>query len=146
TEARVRALCDRRGGFGADGVLRVVRAGALEEPPPGMDPGTWFMDYRNADGSVAEMCGNGVRVFARYLVDAGWMDAGTNAIGTRNGLRTVSVPTEGDVTVDMGPVTVTGESHASVRGAVLPGVAVDVGNPHLVCLRNADPAELDLSS
>ena len=53
---RVRALCDRRAGIGGDGVLRAVREGD-----------GWFMDYRNADGSVSEMCGNGIRVFARYL-------------------------------------------------------------------------------
>ena len=72
TPTRVRALCDRRRGLGADGVLRVVRAGALGEAvPPGIDPDDWFMDYRNADGSVAEMCGNGVRVMAHHLHDAG---------------------------------------------------------------------------
>ena len=59
----VRALCDRRSGVGADGVLRVVRRN---------DGGArWFMDYRNADGSIAEMCGNGIRVVARWLVDSG---------------------------------------------------------------------------
>jgi len=60
---RVRALCDRRAGIGGDGVLRVVR-----------DDGRWFMDYRNADGSLSEMCGNGIRVFARYLVEEGLAD------------------------------------------------------------------------
>ena len=73
TPARVAALCDRRRGLGADGVLRVVRWAALGDgpaPEPGVE---WFMDYRNADGSVAEMCGNGVRVYARYLEDAGWL-------------------------------------------------------------------------
>ncbi len=62
----VRRLCDRRFGIGADGCLRVV---------PG-EPGTWFMDYVNADGSIAEMCGNGARVYARYLVAAGWARPG----------------------------------------------------------------------
>src|SRR5690606_15753273 len=65
----VAALCDRRYGVGGDGLLRVVRVAAAGLPPQG--DAEWFMDYRNADGSVAEMCGNGVRVFARYLVDSG---------------------------------------------------------------------------
>ncbi|MDN5751573.1 MAG: diaminopimelate epimerase, partial [Pseudonocardia sp.] len=76
TAARVTALCDRRRGLGADGVLRVVRWAALADgpaPEPGVE---WFMDYRNADGSVAEMCGNGVRVYARYLAHRGWLGSG----------------------------------------------------------------------
>ncbi|MET0187993.1 MAG: diaminopimelate epimerase, partial [Pseudonocardia sediminis] len=75
TAARVAALCDRRRGLGADGVLRVVRWAKLAGEPgvPDPEPGVeWFMDYRNADGSAAEMCGNGVRVFGRYLRDRGW--------------------------------------------------------------------------
>ena len=72
---RVRAICDRHAGIGGDGVLRVVR-----------DGDGWFMDYRNADGSVSEMCGNGIRVFARYLVDAGLVPPGEVAIETRSGL------------------------------------------------------------
>src|SRR3954463_7864971 len=77
TPSMVAALCDRRAGIGADGVLRVVRSKALGRDDLAGDHGAhdhgaeWFMDYRNADGSIAEMCGNGVRVFARYLVDAG---------------------------------------------------------------------------
>ena len=71
---RVAALCDRRRGLGADGLLRVVRWAALGAAGPAPEPGVeWFMDYRNADGSVAEMCGNGVRVYARYLADRGWL-------------------------------------------------------------------------
>jgi len=72
--AVVAALCDRRRGIGADGVLRVLRGRDGAAP--------WFMDYRNADGSVAEMCGNGVRVFARYLVEAGLVDPGSLALAT----------------------------------------------------------------
>lgn len=67
--ADVRFLCDRHGGIGGDGVLRVVRARYVKDWDG--DPDLWFMDYRNADGSIAEMCGNGVRVFARYLVEEG---------------------------------------------------------------------------
>ena len=65
----VARLCDRRAGLGADGVLRVVRTAELPDGRGGAPE--WFMDYRNADGSIAEMCGNGVRVFARYLLDHG---------------------------------------------------------------------------
>ena len=127
TAARVRALCDRARGIGADGVLRVV---------PDRDrhgDGGWFMDYRNADGSVAEMCGNGVRVFARYLVDAGLVHGAEFTVGSRAGGRPVAVHADGTVTVEMGPVRVVGESVATVAGCRFAGVAVDVGNPHLAC-------------
>jgi diaminopimelate epimerase len=125
TETRVRALCDRHMGLGADGVLRVV--------PSDVDADTWFMDYRNADGSIAEMCGNGVRVFARYLVDAGLVKRGGFVIGTRAGDRQVEVHDDDTVTVHMGPATVFGGSSATVQNILFPGVAVDVGNPHLAC-------------
>src|ERR1041384_4925858 len=71
TADQVARICDRRAGIGADGVLRVVRAKAA-----GLEGAEWFMDYRNGDGSLAEMCGNGIRVFARYLVDAGLAEPG----------------------------------------------------------------------
>ncbi|WP_084734658.1 diaminopimelate epimerase [Actinophytocola xinjiangensis] len=125
TPARVRALCDRRGGLGADGVLRVVRDRE--------HPGAWFMDYRNADGSVAEMCGNGVRVFARYLLDDGLVEGREFPVGTRAGVRDVRIDEHGEVTVDMGKAAVFGESEAVLGDRRFPGVAVDVGNPHLVC-------------
>ncbi len=135
TESRVRALCDRRRGLGADGVLRVVRP----------DFGPWFMDYRNADGSIAEMCGNGVRVFAKYLVEAELMPAGEFTVGTRAGERHVLVHDDGTVTVDMGRVLVTGTSTATVGGSAFGGVAVDVGNPHLACVTDVPVAGLDLA-
>ena len=91
--ARVAALCDRHRGLGADGVLRVVRAAAIGEA----SEGEWFMDYRNADGSIAEMCGNGIRVFARYLVSSGVESAGQLRIATRAGIKKVDVPAEGDI-------------------------------------------------
>ena len=80
------ALCDRRGGIGADGVLRVVKSTADPDATAMADQATWFMDYRNADGSLSETCGNGLRVFARYLVDAGLSDPGQFAIATRGGV------------------------------------------------------------
>jgi diaminopimelate epimerase len=145
--AAVRALCHRRRGLGGDGVLRVA---------PSREAGAaWFMDYRNADGSIAEMCGNGVRVFARYLVAAGLAEAGTFAIATRAGLRTVEIGEDPDaeVTVDMGPARLGAESVAIMPSPVGPagsvtsftGVAVDVGNPHLACVTTADLDALDLT-
>nr|WP_158840302.1 diaminopimelate epimerase [Saccharothrix deserti] len=134
TESRVRALCDRQRGLGADGVLRVVRP----------DFGPWFMDYRNADGSIAEMCGNGVRVFVRYLVEAELMPLGEFTIGTRAGERHVVAHQDGTVTVDMGRAMVTGTGTATVGGSAFGGVAVDVGNPHLACVTEVPVAELDL--
>lgn len=140
TEARVAALCDRHRGLGADGVLRVVRAAAIDEP----SEGEWFMDYRNADGSIAEMCGNGTRVFARYLVEAGLEREGEFVVGTRAGDRPLVVHPDRSVTVQMGPATITGTSVTVVAGRPFSGVAVNVGNPHLVSLIDEDVADLDL--
>src|SRR5439155_9995068 len=105
----VTAICSRRSGVGADGILRVVRAAAVSEGRPYAESATWFMDYRNADGSLAEMCGNGIRVYARYLVDSGRAPRGRLRLATRDGLREVSVPGAGDVTVDMGRADVATE-------------------------------------
>jgi diaminopimelate epimerase len=129
TPALVRQLCDRRAGIGADGVLRVVPTSVLAGTVPeaaGQDA-TWFMDYRNADGSIAEMCGNGVRVFARYLVMEGLAPAGELTVGTRGGVKHVVVEDE-FVTVDMGQAVV-GEP-MTIDG--LPAAFVDMGNPHAV--------------
>ncbi|MEU7480999.1 diaminopimelate epimerase [Lentzea sp. NPDC042327] len=134
TVARVQALCDRQRGLGADGVLRVVRT-----------DGQWFMDYRNADGSIAEMCGNGLRVFARYLVDAGHQPQGTFVVATRAGDRTVTTHPDGSVTNDMGPARVTGTSIAAVDGHGIGGFAVDVGNPHLACVTDVPVDGFDLT-
>jgi diaminopimelate epimerase len=145
TTPKVRSLCDRRLGLGADGVLRVVRTAALDGAPSGLDGTEWFMDYRNADGSLAEMCGNGVRVFVRYLVDNGLAAAGELMIGTRAGPRHVQAPKNGEITVDMGPAPVTGTSNATVEGRAFEGFVVDVGNPHLACVTDVPLADLDLS-
>jgi diaminopimelate epimerase len=136
----VAALCDRRRGLGADGVLRVVRAAAIGEE----SGGEWFMDYRNADGSIAEMCGNGVRVFVRYLVEAGLAHEPEFVVGTRAGDRPVQAHPDGSVTVHMGPATVVGSSVTVVAGRPFSGLAVDVGNPHLVSVVDDDIASLDL--
>ena len=140
TAERVAALCDRGRGLGADGVLRVVRSEAIGQA----SAGDWFMDYRNADGSVAEMCGNGLRVFVRYLVQAGLVGDTEFVIGTRAGDKPVQVNPDGSVTVHMGPVTVIGSSVTVVAGQPFSGVAVDVGNPHLVSFVDDDVASLDL--
>ncbi|GAA4768185.1 diaminopimelate epimerase [Actinomycetospora chibensis] len=143
--ALVRALCHRRRGIGADGVLRVARTDSSAAALAGIDAGaaTWFMDYRNGDGSLAEMCGNGVRVFARHLVDAGLVAPGTHPVATRAGTRWVTVDHTGPVTVDMGPALIGPGSSTVVDGVELTGVAVDVGNPHLACVAPADRVDLD---
>ncbi|REE99265.1 diaminopimelate epimerase [Thermomonospora umbrina] len=147
TPAVVAALCDRRAGIGADGVLRVVRAKAAHDPTAEALSGEaeWFMDYRNADGGVAEMCGNGVRVFARYLVDAGLAAPGEFAVATRGGLKRVTLGPSGDVSVDMGPPVVQGEGRATLAGEEHTGLRVSMGNPHLACPVDRPVRELDLS-
>lgn len=103
------------------------------------------MDYRNADGSLAEMCGNGVRVFARYLVVAGMVEPGEVLVGTRAGVRQVTVHSNGDVSVNMGLAKVFDHSAAALYGMSYPGLAIDVGNPHLACVLDGAPEVLDLS-
>lgn len=144
TPQRAAALCDRHRGLGADGVLRVVRWPKLGDGPAPEAGVEWFMDYRNADGSLAEMCGNGIRVFARYLAHAGWAGEGPVAIGTRSGVRRVELSGE-DVSVDMGPAAVGEPSTASVDGTAFPGIAVNVGNPHLACVTDTPLDTLDLT-
>ncbi|WP_395695902.1 diaminopimelate epimerase [Nocardioides sp.] len=123
---RVRALCDRRAGIGGDGVLRVVQ-----------EDGRWFMDYRNADGSLSEMCGNGIRVFARHLVDEGLADpAEPIPVGTRDGVKLVTVSGE-QVTADMGRPRLLGETKVSVPGHAWVARHVDMGNPHAVAFVDA---------
>jgi len=124
----VRRICDRRSGIGADGILRVVPAELTVDGAPYADQARWFMDYRNADGSVAEMCGNGVRVYARYLVESGLARPGRLRLATRGGIKEVDVEHSGDVTVDMGQAVV-GEP-VDVDGTT--ATFVDMGNPHAV--------------
>jgi diaminopimelate epimerase len=138
TPKLVAALCDRRFGIGADGVLRVVRTAA--DPDLAGDT-EWFMDYRNADGSVAETCGNGIRVFARYLVETELVATQQVSVATRAGPVIAEVSDEA-VSVTMALPRMYGESVALLGGRELPGVAVDCGNPHLVCPL---PADLELA-
>jgi diaminopimelate epimerase len=144
TPSAVSALCDRRRGLGADGVLRVTTAGAalaagvLDRLPDGVDSGDWYMDYRNADGSVAQMCGNGVRVFAHYLRASGLEQRDEFVVGSLAGPRPVTTHrvdlASADVTVDMGKANRLGSGEAVVGGRRFAGLAVDVGNPHLACV------------
>ncbi|MER6914141.1 diaminopimelate epimerase [Streptomyces sp. NPDC000594] len=152
TPETVARLCDRRAGIGADGVLHVVRSEAHPEARALADRAEWFMDYRNADGSVAEMCGNGVRVFARYLQYAGHTGAGDLAVATRGGVKRVHIAKapaagapgapgapglpgadEGDITVLMGRAALPEETvTVSVGGRQWPTTHVNMGNPHAV--------------
>jgi diaminopimelate epimerase len=145
TPTRVRTLCDRRRGLGADGVLRVVRSGRLADAALHADT-EWFMDYRNADGSLAEMCGNGLRVFARYLADAGLTGDRTELlVGSRTGARHVRYEPDGQITVDMGQAKVGVPATATVDGRAFEGIEVDVGNPHLACLTDVPLETLNLT-
>ncbi len=116
---RVRALCERRAGIGGDGVLRAVRPGER-----------WFMDYRNADGSVSEMCGNGIRVFARYLLDHEGASTPLE-VDTRDGVKTITRDGE-SFTVDMGSAEVFTTTKVSVDGVSHEALHVSMGNPHAV--------------
>ncbi|MYQ45147.1 diaminopimelate epimerase [Streptomyces sp. SID4985] len=137
--AAVAALCDRRAGIGGDGVLHVVRSAAHPEARDMAGEAEWFMDYRNSDGSIAEMCGNGVRVFARYLQHAGHVGEGDLAIATRGGVKRVhidkaaSLGTQGDITVGMGRASLPeGEVTVTVGERSWPARNVNMGNPHAV--------------
>jgi len=151
--ALVRRLCDRRAGLGGDGVLRVVRsvhvpdaAAVLGED---LDRCEWFMDHRNADGSTAEMCGNGIRLFLHVLVSEGLLDRGACEagvlVGTRGGPRRVGAAPDGGYWVDMGPAKEFGAGKAELSGRSFSGLAVSMGNPHLACLIDADIDALDLT-
>ncbi|MGA5128190.1 diaminopimelate epimerase [Streptomyces olivoreticuli] len=135
----VTRLCDRRTGIGADGILRAVRCAADPEAAAMAAQAEWFMDYRNADGSNGAMCGNGIRVLARYLVDAALCLPGTLPIATRAGIRQVHVPHrspafQGPVTVSMGHPELPDTADAEVAVAERRWAAchVDMGNPHAV--------------
>jgi diaminopimelate epimerase len=151
----VTRLCDRRTGLGADGVLRVIRSKAAAEITDAEDTwaqhaaeqsAEWFMDYRNADGSIAEMCGNGIRVFARYLLDTGLAHGTELPIGTRTGVRLVrATGAGGELTAEMGPAVVTGEGSARIGERSCAGLAISVGNPHLACLTDIPVTEFDLT-
>lgn len=121
------------GGIGGDGVLHVVRSAAHPEAREMAAEAEWFMDYRNGDGSIAEMCGNGVRVFAGYLQHAGHVGEGDLAIATRAGVKTVHIAKNGDITVGMGAARLPeDEVTVSVGERSWPARNVNMGNPHAV--------------
>ena len=145
SKPQIAKICNRHFGVGADGLIRVVKSSALpdgkailaEEPNA-----VWFMDYYNADGSTAEMCGNGIRVFARYLLDRGLAtitDGGTLPIGTRDGVKDITKSANG-FAVDLGRWKLDGESVVEVSGldVARPAQGIDVGNPHAVVALASD--------
>jgi diaminopimelate epimerase len=130
----VRAICDRHAGVGADGVLRVVRSECHPDAAAMAADATYFMDYRNADGSLAEMCGNGIRVVMRYLRAARLVDHFA-AVATRGGVKRVWVLGDGNVSVEMGPPLIPADRPvvtAAFLSRPLAGVAVEMPNPHVV--------------
>ena len=154
TPIQVAKICDRHFGVGADGLIRVVRSAKTPDGAPALaeEPAAeWFMDYRNADGSVAEMCGNGVRVFARYLTENGLAELApgdTLSVGTRAGVRDIQRTTNG-FAVDMGrwrPDSTEYTVCASGEHVARPGQGIVVGNPHVVVAlaHTAELQELDL--
>jgi len=144
----VAAVCDRHNGIGADGFIRAVRSEHLPEGQALLQTNPdaeWFMDYRNGDGSVSEMCGNGVRVFVHFLLEEGLAQLAEGQalpIGTRAGLKTVT-RTENGYAVDMGPWEFIFPDHAAAKAmdtvvdaggleVPRPGLSVSMGNPHTV--------------
>ncbi|WP_225754132.1 diaminopimelate epimerase [Actinotalea sp. Marseille-Q4924] len=164
--ADVRFLTDRRAGLGADGVIRLAPSADLPEGRACLAEdaaAVWFMDYRNADGTAAEMCGNGVRVTALFAERLGaWDGAGELVLGTRAGVRRVrrvldpTAPAADAVgppwyAVEMGAwrlvgggTDTAGDAEVHVHGLPVarPGLSVDVGNPHTV-VALADVRELE---
>jgi diaminopimelate epimerase len=149
----VRRLCDRRGGLGGDGVLRLVRSAHVPDAADVLGPELaaceWFMDHRNADGSYAEMCGNGIRLFLHALVAEGLLDRAACVdgvlVGTRGGPRRVGAAADGGYWVDMGPAREFGRGTAELGGSAFTGLAVSMGNPHLAALTDVDVDTLDLT-
>jgi diaminopimelate epimerase len=141
--AEVRFICNRRAGVGADGLLRAVLAKHVAGWEG--DGALWFMDYRNADGSIVEMCGNGIRVFVRYLLDQDLVTGPVVEIATRDGLKVATALPDGRIRVTMGRVSV---GHRSVvvttaDGAEFKALAANVGNPHAVSfVDDLDPLQL----
>ncbi len=131
---QVARLCDRRAGIGGDGVIRVVRTDATEDPAAVKARGeaTWFMDYRNADGSLSEMCGNGIRVLGRFLATHADVDPRNPLpIATRAGVKTLTF--DGNrITTDMGAPEVLGTTSVTVGERSFEAQHINMGNPHAV--------------
>lgn len=137
---QIAELCDRHFGIGADGLIRAVRSRHIPDGAAALaedEDAEWFMDYYNADGSVSEMCGNGIRVYARFLLENGLttLEHGeTLSIGTRAGVRDLQRNLTG-FQVDLGRWKLDG-GEPLVRAKNLkvarPGLGINVGNPHVV--------------
>jgi diaminopimelate epimerase len=145
TPSLVARLCDRHRGIGADGVLHVVRSAEHPDSTGFAAEAEWFMDYWNADGSIAEMCGNGVRVFTRYLISEGLAKAPEDGlpVATRAGVVR-AVAGASDISVRMRAPRVYAAGTATIGSLTVPGTAVDCGNPHLVCWLSTPLESLDL--
>ena len=152
-ESLVQRLTDRHAGIGADGVIRMARTESMPGYEDVAENAEWFMDYRNADGSLAEMCGNGVRVMARFLWESGWSAGPSLAIATRGGVRTVHFEHDDRFTVEMGhakPASTRQLAFVVAGGHTWPATSVSVPNPHAVVFvddltqpgRLAEPPEL----
>lgn len=142
TPAAVRRICDRHAGIGADGLVRAVKAEYMPEWRG--DPDLWFMDYWNPDGTLAEMCGNGLRVFVRYLIEEGLVPRPEVYIATRAGRRIVWEQPGGALRTEMGPAQVGDATWLSAGGQRFTAWGVDVGNPHAVALLPPDVAVGDI--
>lgn len=134
--AEVALLCDRQLGIGADGLIRIVPTAEADDAfvRGQADDANWFMDYRNADGSVAEMCGNGVRVFVHALIREGLADVGSFTVATRGGVRQVTIDEVGGaVSVQMGVGEPLLPSSITIaEGATFPAAGMLFPNPHAV--------------
>ena len=159
TASHAAALADRRAGIGGDGVIRVVPTELSDDPAVRTQAGEarWFMDYRNADGSLSEMCGNGTRVFAAYLRREGLETGDQFAIATRAGVKQVRGDGDG-FAVGLGPWRLTDQAtaerdgfdalvHLDDDGDPCSALRVDLGTPHTVVALppRLDLDELDLS-
>lgn len=123
-----RQVCDRFRGIGADGLLRLS---------PGTNGAQLTMELRNADGSRAEMSGNGISCLVQAAVRGGLVSGPTVSVSTDAGLRSVAVAAGATarshlMTVDMGAAKVGEDEPEWVEGEVLRAARVDIGNPHLV--------------
>lgn len=125
TDAQVAWICDRRRGIGGNGILRITRSSAPDA--------AFFMDYRNADGSLAEMCGNGARVFVRALLDDGLVSGPTVVFETRAGVLTATVEADDSITIDMGAATdLPDDAQVRVGDEWRTATSIAVPNPHAV--------------
>ena len=146
TPAQIAAIADRHFGVGGDGVIRAVRSKNLAAGAASLaedDAAEWFMDYHNADGSLSEMCGNGIRVFAKFLIQNNLAILGqgeTLPIGTRSGVRDLQRNASG-FQVDLGRWSLEGGEplvRAKNLSVARPGLGITVGNPHVVVALSSD--------